>query len=50
VKYAKKLSRVQKEFLSCKGLDTGIHMIIKNLPDFYEFYNKVTGVTFKYWR
>lgn len=47
MKNAKKLSRAQKEFLKDKGLDPGIHMITKNTSDFYEFYNKVTGVTFE---
>jgi len=50
VKNAKNLNRKQKEFLSGKGLDPDIHSIVKNLPDFYEFYNKVTKVTFKLWR
>lgn len=50
MKNAKKLSRKQKDFLSEKGFDPSIHMIVKNLPDFYEFYNKVTGVTFIEWR
>jgi hypothetical protein len=50
VKNAKNLSRKQKEFLSDKGLDPGIHLIVKNLPDFYQFYNKVTQVKFILWR
>jgi len=50
VKNAKNLSRKQKEFLSDKGLDPSIHLIVKNLPDFYEFFNTVTKVTFKIWR
>lgn len=50
MKNAKNLSRKQKEFLIEKGLDPSIHLIVKNLPDFYEFYNKVTKVTFKFWR
>ena len=50
MKNAKKLSRAQKKFLSDKGLDPSIHLIVKNLPDFYEFFNTVTKVTFKIWR
>lgn len=50
MKNAKKLSRAQKKFLSNKGLNPSIHMIVKNASDFYEFYNKVTGVTFIEWR
>ena len=50
MKNAKKLTRKQKEFLKGKRLDPSIHLIVKNLPEFYQFYNKVTGVTFKLWR
>lgn len=50
MKNPKKLTREQKKFLKDKGLDPSIHLIVKNLPDFYEFYNKVTGVVFKIWR
>lgn len=50
MKNAKKLSRAQKKFLNDKGLDSNIHMIVKNTSDFYEFLNTVTGVTFKEWR
>ena len=50
MKNANKLSRKQKEFLSDKGLDPGIHLIVKNHPDFYDFYNTVTKVTFKIWK
>ena len=47
MKNAKKLSRAQKEFLKARGYDPSIHLIVKNMPDCYEFYNKITGVTFE---
>ena len=50
MKNVKNLTREQKKFLISKGLDPRIHGIIKNHPDFFEFYNKVTGVAFKIWR
>lgn len=47
MKNPKKLSRTQKEFLRDKGYDPSIHLIVKNLPNIYVFYNKVTGVDFE---
>jgi len=50
VKNAEKLNRNQKEFLSSKGLNPCIHLIVKNLPDFYGLFNTVTKVAFILWR
>lgn len=50
MKNPKKLTRNQKRYLSGKGIDPSIHKIIRNTPDYYEFLNTVTGVTFKEWR
>jgi len=50
MKNAKKLNRTQKKFLSDEGLNPNIHLIVKNHPDFYEFFNTVTKVNFKIWR
>lgn len=50
MKNPKKLTRNQKRYLSSKGMDPKIHKVIKNTPDYYEFLNTVTGVTFKEWR
>ncbi|ENZ31886.1 MULTISPECIES: DUF6906 family protein [Clostridium] len=50
MKNIKNLTLRQKKFLESKGLDPNIHGIVKNHPEFFEFYNKVTGVTFKLWR
>lgn len=43
----KKSSRAQKEFLKARGYNLSIHLIVKNMTDIYEFYNKVTGITFE---
>ena len=50
MKNIKNLTLRQRKFLESKGLDPNMHGIIKNHPDFFEFYNKVTGVIFKIWR
>lgn len=47
MKNIKNLTLRQKKFLESKGLDPNIHGIVKNHPEFFEFYNKVTGVTLK---
>lgn len=50
MKNAKRLTRIQKKFLSSKGLDPKIHKVVKNTPEYYEFLNTETCVTFKEWR
>lgn len=50
MKNPKKPNLQQKKFLESKGLDPKIHKVVKNHPDFYDFYNTVTGVVFKVWR
>lgn len=47
MKNIKNLTLRQKKFLESKGLDPNIHGIVKSHPDFFELYNKVTGVTLK---
>ncbi|MDU5104191.1 DUF6906 family protein [Clostridium butyricum] len=47
MKNIKKLTRRQKKILESNGLDPNVHGIVKNHPWFFEFYNKVTGLTFK---
>ena len=45
MKNPKKLTRLQKKFLSSKGYDSKCYLAVKNTPDCLVILNKETGQT-----
>lgn len=50
MKNPKKLTRLQKKFLSSKGYDVKCYLIIKHTPDYLIILNKETGQVQEVWR